>query len=125
MLRPKRRRAGLVGFTSKSEFFAPAVDAIEANPKQAIAFLNRGNTHAQKGQYDRAIADYNEAIRLNPKDANAFYSRGNAYAQTGGYNYAIPDYDEAVQLNPNFAEAINRRAEAVARRNEFSSLNKR
>ena len=121
----ERRRKGLVGFTSKSEFFAPAVDAIEASPKQAIAFLNRGNTHAQKGQYDRAIADYSEAIRHNPKDANAFYSRGNAYAQTGGYNYAIPDYDEAIQLNPNFAEAINRRAEAVARRNEFSSLNKR
>jgi tetratricopeptide (TPR) repeat protein len=31
-----------------------------------------------KGDYDRALADYNEAIRLDPNDALAFCNRGRA-----------------------------------------------
>ena len=30
----------------------------------------------KKGDYDRAIADYNEAIRLDPKNAAALCQRG-------------------------------------------------
>jgi cytochrome c-type biogenesis protein CcmH/NrfG len=29
-----------------------------------------------KGDYDRAVADYNEAIRLDPNNAVAFCNRG-------------------------------------------------
>jgi tetratricopeptide (TPR) repeat protein len=32
----------------------------------AAAFSNRGNAYARKGQYDRAIQDYDQAIRINP-----------------------------------------------------------
>jgi tetratricopeptide (TPR) repeat protein len=35
----------------------------------AIVFYNRGNAWNSKGDYDRAIADYNEAIRLTPQNA--------------------------------------------------------
>ena len=34
---------------------------------------------AAKGEYDRAIADFNEAIRLDPKYAVAYNNRGEAY----------------------------------------------
>ena len=40
----------------------------ETQQKRATDFFARGNSYAAKGQYDRAIADYNEAIRLDPKD---------------------------------------------------------
>jgi len=30
---------------------------------------NRGNAYYNKGEYDKAISDYNEAIRLTPADA--------------------------------------------------------
>src|ERR1700680_3645239 len=39
----------------------------------AYAFHNRGNAYQSKGQYDRAIQDYDQAIRLNPQYADAFY----------------------------------------------------
>ena len=47
------------------------------------AFLNRGNAYGDKGDFDRAIADYNEAIRLDPKYAVAYNNRGIAYRDKG------------------------------------------
>ena len=40
----------------------------------------RGFSHAEKGDHDKAIADFTEAIRLDPKDADAYYYRGFSYA---------------------------------------------
>ena len=42
----------------------------------ALAFLNRGLAHAEKGEFDWAIKDYDEAIRLDPANATALYARG-------------------------------------------------
>jgi tetratricopeptide (TPR) repeat protein len=55
-------------------------EAIRLDPKNAIAFNNRGNAYGKKGwttgDYDRAVADYSEAIRLDPQYASAFCNRG-------------------------------------------------
>jgi tetratricopeptide (TPR) repeat protein len=51
-----------------------------------------------KGQYERAIQDYDEAIRLRPNYAKAFNNRGNAYRKLGQNERAIEDYDEAIHL---------------------------
>ena len=53
--------------------------AIELNPKDATAYVNRGIAYNALGNYQQAINDYNKAIELNPKDAEAYYNRGNAY----------------------------------------------
>jgi tetratricopeptide (TPR) repeat protein len=37
------------------------------NPTYAEAYYNRGIAWADKGDYDRGIADYTRAIELNPK----------------------------------------------------------
>lgn len=70
--------------------------------------------HAGCGNYDRALADYDEAIRLNPKDANAFYNRGVTHAMKYDNDRAIADYDEAIRLNPKDAKAFNNRGFAYA-----------
>src|SRR5215471_15589508 len=36
------------------------------------AYIYRGNGRYNKGDFDRAIADYTEAIRLEPKDVHAY-----------------------------------------------------
>ena len=43
--------------------------AIQLNPKYARAYHNRGSAWGNKGDLDRAIADYNQAIRLDLKEA--------------------------------------------------------
>jgi len=72
------------------------------SPKTAEDFVNRGNLHCEKGDFDQAIADYTEAIRLDPDYYNAYHNRGYTYYQVkNDYDTAIADYNQAIRLNPN------------------------
>ena len=55
----------------------------------------RGLTYDYAGDYDRAIADFDQALRLTPSNVDAFCSRGWAFAQKGDYDRAIQDCDQA------------------------------
>ena len=82
-------------------------------------FYNRGVAYGNKGEYDRAIQDYNEAIRINPGYADAFNNRGNAYADKGEYDRAIQDYDEVIRINPEDAVAFIARGLAYWYKGEY------
>jgi tetratricopeptide (TPR) repeat protein len=69
--------------------------------KLAEIFNNRGIAYRLKGEYDRAVQDYNQAIKLNAKFAAAFNNRGVAYDNKGDYDRAIADYDQAIKLKPS------------------------
>ena len=56
------------------------VRPIQLHPKSVKADHNRGIAYGDKGDYVRAIADYDEAIRLDPKAAEAHLGRGHAYS---------------------------------------------
>jgi len=64
----------------------------------AVAFYNRGNSYKSKGQYDRAIQDYDQAIRLDPKHAYAFGNRAWVYEKMGRRDKAIRDYKKVYDL---------------------------
>jgi tetratricopeptide (TPR) repeat protein len=82
----------------------------------AVAHQNRGTAYLNKGDFDRAIQDYDQAIRLVPDYANAFNSRGVAYQAKGENERALQDYDQAIKLDPDDANALNGRCwlQAVA-----------
>ena len=79
--------------------------AIDLNPKQFKAHVNRGAVYATKGRLDEAIADYNEAEKLRPTDPEPFYRRGLAYRQKGEIAKARADLKKALRLMPHFPEA--------------------
>ena len=90
------------------------------SPKNlARAFHNRANAYSDKGDKDRAIADYNEAIRLDPKDARAFNNRGTAYSDKGDNDRAIADYNETIRLDPKYARAFNNRGNAYGAKGDI------
>ena len=72
----------------------------------------RGLSHAEKGDHDKAIADFTEAIRLDPKDAAVYSLRGLSYAAKGDHDKAIADYTEAIRLNQTQPVYYVRRARA-------------
>ena len=72
----------------------------------------RGRAFRFKGQFDLAIADYDEAIQLDPKLDLAYLNRGSAYRAKGDYDMAIADYGEAIRLDPEFADAYTNRGVA-------------
>jgi tetratricopeptide (TPR) repeat protein len=91
---------------------ADFTQAIRLDPDNAIAYEERGNAYASKGDYDRAIADFNQAIRINPDYVAAYNNRGNVYNDKGEYDRAIADYTQAIRINPNDAFAYNGRGSA-------------
>jgi tetratricopeptide (TPR) repeat protein len=70
------------------------------DPKYAEAYYNRGVLYAQKGDFDRAIAEFTKALKFNAKDANSYMNRGIAYAKKGKYDRAVKDYEKALEINP-------------------------
>ena len=78
-----------------------------------IAYNNRGNAYSAKGEYDRAVQDYDQSIKLNPNYAQAFNNRGVAYQKKAEYDRAIEDFDESIKLNPNYANAFANRAKPI------------
>ena len=81
--------------------------------------ISLGNSN-DKGDYDRAIQNYDEAIRLDPKSADAFAGRGSAYLLKGDYDLAIQDYNEAIRLNPKSASAFNGRGAAYFAKGDYN-----
>lgn len=99
--------------------------AIQLNPKDAQAYLDRGRAYVRKADYDndkasrdKAIADFDQAIALDPKNEKAFYYRAGSHYAKGflgdkaEQQKAIADYTQAVELNPNDAEAWRMRGMA-------------
>ncbi|MFN6527968.1 tetratricopeptide repeat protein [Nostoc sp. ChiSLP03a] len=84
--------------------------ALEANSewgsaKIADLYFSRANLYSDRGDYRRAITDYNEVLRLNPKSAVAYALRGLAYQRQGKTKVAISDFNQAARVDPNNAIA--------------------
>ena len=91
--------------------------AIELNPNYTEAYLRRAQAEEDKGDHDRAIADYTKYLELASTDntslSDRFYgycSRGDAKKAKGDLDGAIADYTEAIGLEPNNTVAYCNRA---------------
>jgi lipoprotein NlpI len=109
---------GCTAMIDKSSRYCILGLCLASTPELVGAFANRGMAYAIKGEYDRAIADFDEAIRLNPNIAQAFVNRGEAYRNKNEFDRAIADFDQAIRLNPNFAPAFNNRGFAYVNKGE-------
>ena len=83
------------------------------------AYANRGWAYNDKGDYDRAIADFDRAIQLKPDYAEAYANRGWAYNNKGDYDRAIADFDRAIQLKPDYALAYANRGLAYNDKGDY------
>ena len=100
------------------------VDAIEiaqssTTPSNAEDFYNRGVEKGEKGDFQGAIADYNQALRINPNYAKAYLNRGDAYHELGEYQKAIADYNQALRINPDYIKAYIDRGHAYSELKEY------
>lgn len=69
----------------------------------------RGLAYDIKGQYDRAIQDYDQVIKLTPNDAGVFGSRCLARATVNQLQPALADCNESLRLRPNDAGTLGSR----------------
>jgi tetratricopeptide (TPR) repeat protein len=62
--------------------------------------ITRGNDHFKKGEYEHAIASYEEVIDGGKESAELYYNLGNAYYKTINIPAAILNYERAIKLDP-------------------------
>lgn len=91
------------------EAFSDCNYAVAVNPRNAVAYSNRGSLYLSLGDLAKALADFEKAIELAPDTAVVHYNRGLVRAELGNRDGAISDYTEAIRLNPDLAIAFHNR----------------
>ena len=77
-------------------------ELIRNNPYESINYVWRGKLYESIGQYEEAIADYNQAIRV--KDDNDWYPnyiRGLYFITIANYEAALLDFNTSIRIQPN------------------------
>ncbi|MBI3706447.1 MAG: tetratricopeptide repeat protein, partial [Proteobacteria bacterium] len=83
------------------------------------ALANRGDSYSSRGEFGRAIEDYDQAILIDPTFAYAYNGRGNAYRAQSQYDRAIEDFDQAIRLDPSEADVFYNRGRAFHAKNRY------
>ena len=93
-------------------------ELIRRNPKNHVAFYNRGIAYDATRHHREAIEDYSSAIKIDPKVASYFHNRGVSHSALEELDRAIEDYSTALKLDPNSERTYRNRAWARARANK-------
>ena len=78
--------------------------ADKKNPANAQLYSNRGMVLLRKGDYRRALADFEADLKIQPKSARALYGRGVAEARMNKRAESDADIAAAETLAPNVGE---------------------
>ena len=83
--------------------------AIQADPKDYRAFVNRGNVRFVEGDYAGAIEDYEEAARNEPQAAEAFYNLSIARSEVYDFKGQERARAQALQISRRDVDAWSSR----------------
>ena len=83
---------------------------LRIGPPSGIIFHNRGNAWRSKGEYAKAIADYDQSIKLGPPSAFSWQNRGISKRALGDLDGALADINEAIRLDPALPQPLTNRA---------------
>jgi len=78
-------------------------EALKSDPRNAEAFLGRGDAFLRDGQYGLALQDFRSAITIRPKYPEAYSLCGDVHLVHNEYKEAISAYKAAVALDPSRA----------------------
>jgi tetratricopeptide (TPR) repeat protein len=61
----------------------------------------RGCIWNNRGEFDKALKDYNKALEIKPDHSPTYHNRANLWNQKGEHDKAIQDYTKSIELDPN------------------------
>lgn len=106
--------------TSEEEIPGEYSDEGESgSPTDSRTYYHRGNAYYEKGDFDKAIENYNMAIVLNPNFSEAYFNRGLSYYNKKDFDKSIADYTHSAELDPRNAVIYNNRGDAFYRKQDF------
>lgn len=94
--------------------------AIRLNPKNAIAYFERGNIYKNEGNIPKAMLDFNTAIGINPQYAVVYNARSTIYLNQGELAKAMSDCNKAIEIDPANAQAYTSQGLIYAKLGNFN-----
>jgi regulator of sirC expression with transglutaminase-like and TPR domain len=91
--------------------YANARAAVELQPADPELLLDRAETAASAGYFDRAIGDLNSILKADPTRADALTYRASAYRALYRLDAALADIDAALTRAPDSAPALLERGD--------------
>ncbi|SLN34483.1 Transcriptional regulator HilA [Roseovarius albus] len=77
-----------------------ARQSVHLDPRDAFSYIALGRSHIARGEYEEAIAAYDEAVELNPNHAYGHFGRGYALSLSGRAHAAIEHFETVLELSP-------------------------
>lgn len=82
---------------------------IAKDSQDEMAYYERGQFFAQRGDASLAIADFNQSLKLNANNPEALNNRCWMRAVANELELALEDCNQALKLRPNFVDALDSR----------------
>lgn len=119
VLRPPRTFAGLLKQLLLLMLVASALGAVFLGPRvwrgfQIVEAYNRGKGLNDSGDYEGAIAAFDEVLKIQPDLPEALVDKGFAFGQLKEHLQKFSACDRAVDVSPEFIEAWICRGSALA-----------
>jgi tetratricopeptide (TPR) repeat protein len=105
-----RLRSNMRRYEAKKPYRLAAVYAEGTVPQGASGYVDRGADWLEKGDYDRAIADFTQAIKLEPTCWEAYMGRIGAYGASDQWEDAFRDAETLVKQWPKDPDPLIYRA---------------
>jgi len=83
--------------------------ALNVTQRNFHMYILHGMTEYHRGNYGRAVEDFDRAIEINPDDDKAYFDRGYAYNGMGNYMRSVEDFSRAIEINSGSAQFYNDR----------------
>ena len=90
------------------------IEALKGPQKTAKEWLKEGAALFKAGQYEEALAAYEQAIQLKPNVAYAYNNKGVILGKLKRYEEELSAYELAIRLAPNYARAYNNKGVVLA-----------
>ncbi len=81
--------------------------AIQHDPKNQLAYFNKGNLYFANHRYEDAEKMYTKAIELKPLDTFSYINRALSKVMLKDYDGAFKDLDKCIKIDPNSAQAYS------------------
>ena len=95
-----------IGPVARIEACTQAIDGGDLDENDlAATFFSRGMAHDQRGEYVKAITDFDRTLRLDPADIDARMARAEAYVAVGSFEGARRDYRRVLMQAPDHTDA--------------------
>ena len=80
------------------------------NPELANEHREKGNDYFNKGEFGKALEEYEEASKRNPGDPKIYNNRASCFIKILNYQQSLLEVEKALKIEPNFIKALLRKA---------------